>query len=92
MALPVLAQLQLASPDASVRLAAAEELSKSGVGEAIALLHRALAREKDAACARRWRWRSPASTWPSTDAPRASRRWTSSARAGNDGFLPSCSG
>ena len=48
MALPVLAQLQLGSPAAAVRLAAAEELSKSGSAEASTLLHRALAREKDA--------------------------------------------
>ena len=49
VALPVLAQLELASPDAAVRLAAAEELSKSGSAEAATLLHRALAREHDAA-------------------------------------------
>jgi urea transport system permease protein len=48
IALPVLAQLQLGSPDAPVRLAAAEELSKSGLVDAAALLHRALTREKDA--------------------------------------------
>ncbi len=48
VALPVLAQLQLGSPEAAVRLAAAEELSKSGSAEAATLLHRALAREKDA--------------------------------------------
>ena len=48
VALPVLAQLQLASPDAGVRLAAATELSKGGSVEAAALLHKALAREKDA--------------------------------------------
>jgi urea transport system permease protein len=48
VAMPVLAQLQLGSPAASVRLAAAEELSKSGSAEAAALLHRAFSRERDA--------------------------------------------
>ena len=48
VALPVLARLQLGSPAAAVRLAAAEELSKSGSPGAAALLHRALEREKDA--------------------------------------------
>jgi urea transport system permease protein len=48
VALPVLAQLQLGAPAASVRLAAAEELSQSGSAEAATLLHKALAREKDA--------------------------------------------
>jgi urea transport system permease protein len=48
VALPVLAQLQLGAPTAAVRLAAAEELSKSGSADATALLHKALAREKDA--------------------------------------------
>ncbi|HLK91122.1 MAG TPA: urea ABC transporter permease subunit UrtB [Polyangia bacterium] len=47
VAAPVLAQLQLGSPDAAVRLAAAKELSSGGAGEAAALLHRALARERD---------------------------------------------
>jgi urea transport system permease protein len=46
-ALPVLAQLQLGSPAASVRLAAAEELSKNGSADAAALLHRAFSRERD---------------------------------------------
>jgi urea transport system permease protein len=46
-AMPVLAQLQLASPVASIRLGAAEELSKSGSGDASTLLHRALDREHD---------------------------------------------
>src|SRR5262245_40549043 len=46
-ALPVLAQLQLGSPNAAVRLAAAEELSKNGAADAAVLLHRALEREKD---------------------------------------------
>jgi len=44
---PVLAQLELGSPDADVRLAAATELSKAGSAEAPVLLHNALAREKD---------------------------------------------
>jgi urea transport system permease protein len=48
VAYPVLAQLQLGSPSADVRLAAATELSKGGSAEAPALLHKALAREKDA--------------------------------------------
>jgi urea transport system permease protein len=47
LAFPVLAQLQLGSPATGVRLAAAEELSKSGSAEASALLHRALSREQD---------------------------------------------
>jgi urea transport system permease protein len=49
VAQPVLAQLQLASPTASVRLGAAEELSKSGSGEASTLLHQAFDRERDSA-------------------------------------------
>ena len=48
VAMPVLAALQLASPETSVRLGAAEQLSKEGSDEASALLHRALAREKNA--------------------------------------------
>jgi urea transport system permease protein len=48
LAFPVLAQLQLGSPDAAVRLAAAEELSKGGSPEAAALLHKAVGREHDA--------------------------------------------
>jgi len=44
---PVLAQLHLGSPDSDVRLKAAQELSGGGSGEAAALLHRALARERD---------------------------------------------
>jgi urea transport system permease protein len=47
LALPVLAQLELGAPEASVRLAAAEELSRSGTPEANALLHGALDRERD---------------------------------------------
>ena len=48
VALPVLAQLQLGSPDAAVRLAAAEELSKSGSAEARRrCCTSALDREKD---------------------------------------------
>ena len=48
VALPVLAQLKLGSPDTAVRLAAAQELSNGGSDEAPALLRRALARERDA--------------------------------------------
>jgi len=44
---PVLAQLQLSSPDKSVRLAAAEELGKAGSEDAVALLHKAFDKEKD---------------------------------------------
>jgi len=44
---PVLAELQLGSPDAAVRLGAAQELAKSGSDEAAVLLHKAFAREKD---------------------------------------------
>jgi len=44
---PVLAELQLGSPEASVRLGAAQELSRSGSEGVGALLHRALDREKD---------------------------------------------
>jgi urea transport system permease protein len=47
IALPVVAQLQLGSPSAALRLAAAEELAKRGSAEASVLLHRALDREKD---------------------------------------------
>jgi urea transport system permease protein len=46
-ALPVLAQLQLGSPRADVRLSAAQELSARGTAEATALLRRALDRERD---------------------------------------------
>jgi len=48
VAQPVLAQLKLGSPDADVRLAAANELSNGGSAEAPVLLHRALDREHDA--------------------------------------------
>ena len=44
---PVLAQLQLGSPDKSVRLAAAEELSKAGSDDAAAMLHKAYDKERD---------------------------------------------
>ena len=47
VAFPVLAQLKLGSPDAAVRLAAAQELSNGGSAEAPALLRGALARERD---------------------------------------------
>jgi len=47
VALPVLAQLQLGSPTASVRLGAAEELAKRGSSDAAQLLHRAVEREHD---------------------------------------------
>ncbi len=47
LAAPVLAQLQLAAPDPAVRLAAAEELARSGAAEATVLLRRALGRERD---------------------------------------------
>jgi len=46
-ALPVLAELQLGSPDSAVRLSAAEELAKAGTDDAAAMLHRALDREHD---------------------------------------------
>ena len=47
LALPVLAQLQLGSPDQALRRAAAEELAKrAGSDEAAALLHQALDKEK----------------------------------------------
>jgi urea transport system permease protein len=48
VALPILAQLKLGSPDAAVRLAAAQELSNGGSAEAPALLRGALGREHDA--------------------------------------------
>ncbi|MEA2697354.1 MAG: urea transport system permease protein [Myxococcales bacterium] len=47
VAAPILAQLQLGSPRTAVRLAAAEELAKSGSQEASLLLRKALLREKD---------------------------------------------
>jgi len=45
--LPVIAQLQLQSPDAAVRLTAAEELSKRPRAEAIEPMREALNKEKD---------------------------------------------
>jgi len=47
VALPILAQMKLGSPDTATRLAAAEELSNGGSAEAPALLRRALAKEHD---------------------------------------------
>jgi urea transport system permease protein len=47
VAFPILAQLKLGSPDADVRLAAAQELSNGGSPEAPALLRRALVSEHD---------------------------------------------
>src|SRR5450432_268585 len=47
VAMPVLAELRLAAPDASVRLKAAEELSSGGGEEAAMMLHRAQGREHD---------------------------------------------
>jgi len=47
VAVPVLAQLKLGSPDTAVRLEAAQELSNGGSDDAPVLLHRALARERD---------------------------------------------
>ena len=44
---PVQAQLELASPEQTVRLAAAKELSNGGDAQAPVLLHRALEREHD---------------------------------------------
>jgi urea transport system permease protein len=46
-AMPVLAALQLASPVANVRLAAAQQLAQEGSSEATGLLHRALVRERN---------------------------------------------
>jgi urea transport system permease protein len=46
VATPVMAQLQLGSPDEGLRLSAAEELAKNSSPEAAALLHKALEREK----------------------------------------------
>jgi len=47
VAFPILAQLKLGSPDAEVRLAAAQELSNGGSPEAPAMLRRALVGEHD---------------------------------------------
>jgi urea transport system permease protein len=47
VAFPVLAQLKLSAPKAADRLAAAEELSKSGGDEAAVMLHKALDKERD---------------------------------------------
>jgi urea transport system permease protein len=47
VAFPILAQLKLGSPDADVRLAAAQELSNGGSPEAPALLRRAVVSEHD---------------------------------------------
>jgi hypothetical protein len=67
VAQPVLAQLQLASPTASVRLGAAEELSKSGVTRpSIASAMRP--------CGTPLALPSPASIWPAATRPRASPR------------------
>ncbi|HEY2901277.1 MAG TPA: urea ABC transporter permease subunit UrtB [Polyangia bacterium] len=49
VAAAVLAQLELGAPQTAVRLAAAEELAKSGAAEASLLLRKALGREKDPA-------------------------------------------
>ncbi len=46
VATPVMAQLQLGSPDESLRLSAAVELAKNSSPEAAALLHKAFDREK----------------------------------------------
>jgi urea transport system permease protein len=46
VATPVMAQLQLGSPDEGLRLAAAEELAKNSSPEGAALLHKALDKEK----------------------------------------------
>jgi urea transport system permease protein len=47
VAFPILAQMKLGSPDAEIRLAAAQELSNGGSPEAPALLRRALVGERD---------------------------------------------
>ena len=46
LATPVMAQLQLGSPDEALRLSAAEELAKNSSPEAAALLHKAVDKEK----------------------------------------------
>jgi HEAT repeat protein len=76
VALPVLAQLQLGSPAAAVRLAAAEELSKSGSAEAGHAASPALTGEGRRAFAGRCSSPSRAPISPAPKRRRASRRWT----------------
>jgi urea transport system permease protein len=87
VALPVLARLQLGSPTAAVRLAAAEELSKSGSAEAAALLHRTLEREKDAGVREALALAVARADLSSADPAARIAALDTIARSGNDGFL-----
>ena len=87
VALPVLAQLQLGSPDAGVRLAAATELSKGGGAEAAALLHKALGREKDAPVRKELQLAVARVDLQSADVPRRVAALTTIGDSGNDEFI-----
>jgi urea transport system permease protein len=87
VALPVLAQLQLGSPVAAVRLAAAEELSKNGSADATVLLHRALEREKDAGVRDKLSLAVARADLMSGDPARRVAALEVIAKSGNDGFL-----
>jgi len=87
VALPVLARLQLGSPAAAVRLAAAEELSKSGSADAAALLHRAKAREKDGGVREALALAIARADLSGTDPAKRVAALEVIGRSGNDGFL-----
>ena len=87
VALPVLAQLQLGSPVSSVRLAAAEELSKNGSADATVLLHRALEREKDAGVRDKLSLAVARADLMSGDPAKRVAALDLIAKSGNDGFL-----
>ena len=72
--LPVLAQLQLGSPDGRGAAGGRRGAVEARLGErGRAAAPGAGARDATARCARRWRWPWPASIWPSPDAERAAR-------------------
>ena len=87
VALPVLARLQLASPTAAVRLAAAEELSKSGSANAAALLHRTLEREKDKGVREALGLAVARADLAGTDPGARVAALEAIGKSGNDGFL-----
>ncbi len=87
VAYPVLAQLQLGSPDADVRLAAATELSKGGSAEAPVLLHKAMGREKDGKVLDALKLAVARVDLQSTDAPTRIAALKAIGESGNDEFL-----
>ena len=87
VALPALARLQLASPQAALRMAAAEELSKSGSADAAALLHRSLAREKDAGVREALALAVARADLAGTDPAARIAALDAIGKSGNDGFL-----